>query len=307
MFGMGLDFMASNLDIRPPASLFSLLDGFCDGSYSRRSQAEQVGLLLSASSSDMLSSDERDKLYALLGLIKDSGQTEALFPNYSKPIDQFYQDLAVYFVNHGYTDFLAVVRSRGAGLPSWVPLWNADCGEFFLNKKKTKAIGMRLSYDQKALHIDAISLGPVLLVQPFDPDIAESVETFLQWLGDLDRSISSMNDILPDWSTDTATRNLQSAILRRLESLSEMNHHVCTLRKVMEGKEEFSGEIQGYSLRDVNTALQALRAVWLLDDCEYDPYRIYYLAQISVKFKPYFKRLLRRHFYLFELDLSHTT
>jgi hypothetical protein len=78
-------------------------------------------------------SDPHDKIYGLLGI---AGEKEAalIIPDYSKPVEQLYEELAVFLVETtGELDILSMrwpeaggETSVVQGLPSWVPNWTLD-------------------------------------------------------------------------------------------------------------------------------------------------------------------------------------
>lgn len=69
-----------------------------------------------------------DRLYAVLGIIGETSGCEDLVPDYQKPIDAFYIDLARYiFRASGTFRILAGAHCQpGSGLPSWVPIWRSS-------------------------------------------------------------------------------------------------------------------------------------------------------------------------------------
>jgi hypothetical protein len=79
----------------------------------------------------MLSSDNRDFIYALTGIAEDAG-AKHLYPDYTKHAAKVYTEVAKSFLAEGRlrTLWLCSHPRRLAGLPSWVPdwssLWQAD-------------------------------------------------------------------------------------------------------------------------------------------------------------------------------------
>ena len=82
-----------------------------------------------------LASDDRDKIYAVLGLAQDLRQlVEA--PDYSLPVEEVYKQFAISFVREYQSlEFLSLAglpvypRRPGLSLPSWIPDWNhRECG-----------------------------------------------------------------------------------------------------------------------------------------------------------------------------------
>lgn len=72
-------------------------------------------------------SEPKDRIYSLLGIVADRGDYPV--PDYSRSMDQVYQDFAKSFVEKGYgLSLISIAASQGAsqGLlrtPSWVPDW----------------------------------------------------------------------------------------------------------------------------------------------------------------------------------------
>jgi len=74
----------------------------------------------------MLSTDNRDFIYALTGISEDATQNH-LYPDYTKHVVTVYTDVAKYFLAAGRlrTLWLCSHPRRLPGLPSWVPDWSS--------------------------------------------------------------------------------------------------------------------------------------------------------------------------------------
>jgi hypothetical protein len=74
----------------------------------------------------MLSSDNRDFIYALTGIAEDAG-AKHLYPDYTKQAAKVYTEVAKSFLAEGRlrTLWLCSHPRRLAGLPSWVPDWSS--------------------------------------------------------------------------------------------------------------------------------------------------------------------------------------
>ncbi|KAK7193701.1 HET-domain-containing protein [Paraphaeosphaeria sporulosa] len=74
----------------------------------------------------MLSSDDRDFIYALTGIAEDAG-AKHLYPDYTKHVAKIYTEVAKCFLAEGRlrTLWLCSHPRRIVGLPSWVPDWSS--------------------------------------------------------------------------------------------------------------------------------------------------------------------------------------
>ncbi|KAK3651375.1 hypothetical protein LTR56_002490 [Elasticomyces elasticus] len=87
-----------------------------------RTREEQSLLQLLFMAKDFYCSDPRDRIYALLGLVK-GGQTTIL-PDYSEAVPRVYEDATLYLIqSEGNLDVLLDGRLErdGGGYPTWVP------------------------------------------------------------------------------------------------------------------------------------------------------------------------------------------
>ncbi|KAK4552903.1 hypothetical protein LTR86_010035 [Recurvomyces mirabilis] len=87
-----------------------------------RSQEEQSLLQLLFMAKDFYCSDPRDRIYALLGLVK--GGTTSIKPDYAEPVPQVYEDATMYLLqSERNLDVLLDGRLErsGGGYPTWVP------------------------------------------------------------------------------------------------------------------------------------------------------------------------------------------
>lgn len=83
--------------------------------------------VLLATSGRFYCSDEHDKIYGLLGLIGDVAASSDLEPDYTKPVSEFYVDLARYLILASGTLVIlagAISHPEEPNLPSWVPKWD---------------------------------------------------------------------------------------------------------------------------------------------------------------------------------------
>lgn len=115
--------LARVLDELPPWLAFA-----CRGAAVERTVRDLVGLLLATSACQV--TDLRDKVFGLLGLVRDA-KAESLAADYNLTVREVYTGVAAYmFRNQG--DFrllrLAGLREESSfrksySIPSWVPLW----------------------------------------------------------------------------------------------------------------------------------------------------------------------------------------
>ena len=66
--------------------------------------------------------DPRDRVYAILGLLKEELHVE---PDYEKTISQVYQDVTLHYINSQDIDILTLceLNDKQSEMPSWVPDW----------------------------------------------------------------------------------------------------------------------------------------------------------------------------------------
>jgi len=79
------------------------------------------GLLLSEAKYSICS-DPRDKVFALLSLIRP-GEKIKIEPDYTKSVYEVYQDVMVQFITAGGLQLLSTIEMHEnlEGVPSWVP------------------------------------------------------------------------------------------------------------------------------------------------------------------------------------------
>ena len=68
------------------------------------------------------STDPRDKVYSLLGIVSDAEQLR-IVPDYSKSVEEVYTEAAAKILSLGKLELLQHVRPQNPNMPSWVPDW----------------------------------------------------------------------------------------------------------------------------------------------------------------------------------------
>ncbi|OTB08135.1 hypothetical protein M426DRAFT_7941 [Hypoxylon sp. CI-4A] len=106
------------------------------------------------------SSDPRDQIYGLLGLLrffKNEEMPEELKPNYRLPFEQVYWDYAVFMYQSPYgLGLLDCSVNDLPGVPSWVP----DFRKAALGPTKRYKQSLRMSYDKRILHLQGCVMRP---------------------------------------------------------------------------------------------------------------------------------------------------
>lgn len=70
--------------------------------------------------------DSRDRLFGILGLIRDDTSDPLLAIDYQKSVPEVFRDLSMYLIQHGFlADVLCAVTYKIEGLPHWAALWSA--------------------------------------------------------------------------------------------------------------------------------------------------------------------------------------
>lgn len=128
------------------------------------------------------STDPRDKVYSILGIVAD-GQVESILPDYSVPVQEVYKRIAVHVMNRDNNlEFLSFCNpGRRLQIPSWVPDWSVIkyCQEF--TRPKIWMIASEYTYDasrKRTTRIQLSSNNQRLIVEGIEIDvILEASET----------------------------------------------------------------------------------------------------------------------------------
>jgi hypothetical protein len=72
-------------------------------------------------------SDPRDKIFALLSLVRPNEKGIKIEPDYTKSVYEVYQDVMVQFITVGNLQLLSTIEMHEhlEGVPSWVPDWTS--------------------------------------------------------------------------------------------------------------------------------------------------------------------------------------
>jgi hypothetical protein len=126
-------------------------------------QAEQLVTFVSRSAFAFEATDERDKIYALLGLLSSKILPPQLQPNYALTVEQIFWDYAVYMLEETKClDILTCCSGLRPGLPSWVPDWkNGGPSEHFHIGKVSY---IRFLEGNKKMEIDCMVLSRIAKV-----------------------------------------------------------------------------------------------------------------------------------------------
>ncbi|KAI0551817.1 heterokaryon incompatibility protein-domain-containing protein [Xylaria curta] len=103
----------------------SFRDGVATGRPTSAYHGPEGLLELLRDTADSKCSDPRDKIFALLGLVRGL-ELEGIMADYDLTYVQVYTGLAAYLIrNHGLTKLLMMRTHEDPNLPSWVPNWTA--------------------------------------------------------------------------------------------------------------------------------------------------------------------------------------
>jgi Heterokaryon incompatibility protein (HET) len=134
-------------------------------------------------------SDDRDRIYALLGILDRSGVKIGIIPNYTKTTSQVYQDTALSILSQTRKlDLLSYseMTNRRIDIPSWVP--DRSCVRDCNSLECQLAAGptwSNMSYlGGRALQTTGVLLGAILHIQVisqviYDEDIIEAVQNLV--------------------------------------------------------------------------------------------------------------------------------
>ncbi|KAJ4354369.1 uncharacterized protein N0V89_006104 [Didymosphaeria variabile] len=207
----------------------------------------------------MLSTDNRDFIYALTGIAEDAG-AKYLYPDYTKEVAQVYTEVAKCFLAEGRlrTLWLCSHPRRLAGLPSWVPDWSSiwqsdrryfsgDSGYgsgsaiFSASGSSTPDVSFSSRNGHMVLHLEGYRLDTVSATKPaFDMDQVLQPGAFpraqialqgrYRALWELQRSRwdnlfrTCVTDIEPVWGADLHIKYRRSTPRLRRELYGELAH-----------------------------------------------------------------------------------
>jgi len=125
--------------------------------------ADQLFIYLSMISNGYSATDERDKIYALLGLLTCNNLPASLMPNYAYPANRIFWEYATYLLQETKNlDILSACSCDRSGLPSWVPDWKQ--GLYTPQCYYGKSGYLRFLENNKKIEVDAMLLSSITLV-----------------------------------------------------------------------------------------------------------------------------------------------
>lgn len=172
------------------------------------------------------STDPRDKLYGLWGLLGDEINTAmASKPDYSIPLDRFYIQLARFIMEiGGNAELLELTtsNSKDLTLPSWVPTWDKP-GYYRTSPPSDRApfraiSSIRFSVCGRVLRVRAVPLGTLVSVTPS--------EEYIPRLGptrQLQESLRVWEQAIKDFNTEVVQR--PNGIEVAIHGLHSLVHH----------------------------------------------------------------------------------
>jgi hypothetical protein len=149
----------------------------------RLTPMEQLSLSLAKGASGFEATDERDKIYAFLGLLPPESLPPHLQPNYTYSPDKVFWDYATYILKETrYLEILACCSNSRPGLPSWVPDWKygLPINDIYLGK----ASYLRFLENNSKIEVECIILcrivsvlRPIHIPVEFPPYLTFNVES----------------------------------------------------------------------------------------------------------------------------------
>jgi hypothetical protein len=127
--------------------------------------AEQLSMFLSTSAETFQATDERDKIYAFLGLLSYDVLPSCLSVNYTLAPERVFKDYAVYILQEtGNLDILACRSPCRPSLPSWVPDWSR-CA-LVKDFQHGKGSHLRFLSGDNKIEVDCLILSRITTVLP---------------------------------------------------------------------------------------------------------------------------------------------
>lgn len=143
--------------------------------------AERLAWILASVSANFHCSDQRDIVYAILGLLNADELPQQLIPEYSKRPNDVLIDCASYIVTQSRILTILLFNSmQTEGLPSWVPDWQHESVFPIVYAPKAHArTHVRVLNDSNALEVSIIELTEVQLVgQPLQDSVLSTWSDF---------------------------------------------------------------------------------------------------------------------------------
>lgn len=163
-------------------------------------QAEQLVTFASRSAFAFEATDERDKLYALLGLLSSRTLPLQLQPDYALTAERIFLDYAVYMLEETkYLDILACSSGSRPGFPSWVPDWKVGVVCEYIHVGKVSHI--RFLEGNKKLEVECVILSHVTKVlDPVEISVDFEGSIHLEWESEesavlLPQSVEKIRDL----------------------------------------------------------------------------------------------------------------
>lgn len=150
--------------------------------------------------------DPRDKLYALLGLVEETGHGHEMIPDYTLSVKEVYSQAVRQSISA--RKDLAILSDaqmpfRSADLPSWVPDWRlpADqlhidvrdvAGAPFYHASNTSSASIASTQDMDELALSGITVDNITSVFRFDNQVFNIDDTHAAFLTELEKAIESL-------------------------------------------------------------------------------------------------------------------
>ncbi|KAI1078695.1 HET-domain-containing protein [Whalleya microplaca] len=166
----------------------------------------QLAWLLSTAAATFKATNQRDVLYAMLGLVSAEDMPSLIEPDYSKSASQVLIDCATFIINEsGLLDIIQCSSMQTKQLPSWVPDWQQTSRYYIkVDRKPYPGTYYKVLDMGKTLEVEMVSLAEVCAVGPkYEPP--ESAEY----------NISTIKDFF--YSVEQSLNGLSFALKRRQE------------------------------------------------------------------------------------------
>jgi len=171
---------------------------------------ERIAWILSRVSARFKSTDTRDIMFAIVGLLGTEEIPSELLPNYKKNAREVFIDYATYVLSHSILLPIIQFNSMGTqGLPTWVPDWQHDptlpCA--ILEKAIWADTHIRVLRDINAIEVDIIPCSRIVAVGPkfeHEGSPEELIRSWENFFFDAEEDLDGRN-IPPEGYTDFGT------------------------------------------------------------------------------------------------------
>ncbi|KKY19786.1 putative het domain protein [Phaeomoniella chlamydospora] len=168
---------------------------FLSPNFQDRPLGERVLKALMETSGSLDATDLRDALYGLLGIIGGKQEHNALVPNYTKSLNEFFIDLSWFLIES--TQVFALLERSPPGnrppWPSWVSSWRRGYGSAFNSFERMKNYARpSISDCKRILSTRVIPLGSVILCRVIQGNVQTDMAGWIEGIVEVENALAAV-------------------------------------------------------------------------------------------------------------------